>query len=435
MPLEDIVDLTITAETTTPSKPGFGVPLILANSLPAGFTARTQTYASNKEMTDAGFGATHPAYLAAQKIFSQNPRVKKIKVGRRALPPTQAFTLKCLSAVEGDVYRITFAGTEISYTVLAAATTTTVATAIELLLEAVAVGSEFSSATDTITFTSATVGAYSDVSGLSSNFTFTNTTADPGLATDLAAIYAADSDWYGLTSIAPSKAEALAIAAWAEANGKLAILNTADGGVLDNAITTDVASALQDAAYVRTACLYSGQLLSHSAAAWLGEGLPWPPGSSSWKFKTLAGITADALTAGQQANAKAKNANTYVTVEGVNITQEGWSASGEFIDVTHGLDWLRAEIKFRVYAKFVNERKTPYTDAGVASVLSVIDGALKDAVRATILAADPAPYSLAPKVSEIDPTVRATRLLPDITFSGTLAGAVHATQITGTLSV
>jgi hypothetical protein len=435
MPLEDIVNLSITAETTTPTKPGFGVPLILANGVPAGFTSRTQAYASTKEMTDAGFAVTHPAYKAAQAIFSQNPRPKKIKIGRRALAPTQAFTLKCLSAVEGAVYKITFAGTPITYTVGASATTTTVAAAIELLLEAVdGANSEFSASSDTITFTNGVAGTYEDVSGLSDNFVFTNTTTDPGLATDLAAIFAEDPDWYGLTAIAPSKAECQAIAAWAEANGKLAILNTLDGGVLDNTVTTDVASVLKASAYARSGVLFSGQLLSHSAAAWFGEGFPWPPGSSTWKFKTLAGIPADNLSAGKQANAKAKNCNTYVPVEGVNITQEGVTASGEFIDVTHGLDWLRAEIKFRVFSKFVNERKTPYTDAGVTSVLSVIDGALKDAVRATILAADPAPVSSAPKVSEIDPTVRATRLLPDISLSGRLAGAVHASDITGTVS-
>jgi len=433
MPIDDIVDLTITANTSTPSKPGFGVPLVLASLVP--FSARTAEYSSPKEMVDAGFATSHPAYKAAGKIFSQSPRVKKIKIGRRALPPTQRFTLKCLSATEGDVYSLTFRDTEITYTVPNAATTTTVATALELLLEAVDSGSEFTSSTDTITYVGLTAGELRNVKDVCEHLVFTNTTTDPGVATDLAAVYAADPDWYGLTSIAPSKAEALEIAEWCEANQKLCLLNSADSGVLDGDVTTDVASELKAAAYARTGLLWSGELLSHSAAAWLGEGLPWPPGSSSWKFKTLAGITRDKLTSGKQAVAKNKSANTYVTVEGVNITQEGWSASGEFLDVTHGLDWLRAEIKFRVFSKFVNERKTPYTDAGVDSVLAVIDGALKDAVRAGVLAAQPAPKSTAPKVAEIDPTVRATRLLPDITFSGNLAGAVHATSITGTLSV
>jgi hypothetical protein len=169
--------------------------------------------------------------------------------------------------------------------------------------------------------------------------------------------------------------------------------------------------------------------------AWIGEGLPWTPGKSTWKFRTLAGITPDNLTSGQQANAKAKNCNTYVTVEGVNITQEGTSASGEFLDVTHGLDWLRAEIKFRVFALFTSTRKVPYTDLGVDTVVSIIDGALKDAARMTILAQFPEPKATAPKVDDIDATTRAGRLLPDITFDGRIAGAVHAANIVGGLSV
>jgi hypothetical protein len=40
----------------------------------------------------------------------------------------------------------------------------------------------------------------------------------------------------------------------------------------------------------------------------------------------------------------------------------------------------------------------------------------------------------APKVADIDPADRAARLLPDVQFSATLASAIHAVEITGSLT-
>ena len=52
-----------------------------------------------------------------------------------------------------------------------------------------------------------------------------------------------------------------------------------------------------------------------------------------------------------------------------------------------------------------------------------------------VLAADPVPIVQAPLVADIDPADKAARILPDITFQATLAGAIHKLVITGVLSV
>ena len=46
------------------------------------------------------------------------------------------------------------------------------------------------------------------------------------------------------------------------------------------------------------------------------------------------------------------------------------------------------------------------------------------------------PYSVVtPDVSAIDPVDRANRLLPDVTFEATPAGAIHKAVITGAVSI
>jgi hypothetical protein len=42
---------------------------------------------------------------------------------------------------------------------------------------------------------------------------------------------------------------------------------------------------------------------------------------------------------------------------------------------------------------------------------------------------------MAPKVKDVSSADRANRVLPDVTFSATLAGAIHAVEILGTISV
>lgn len=438
MALEDIVNVSITAATASPSRPGFGLPLIMASKVPAAFTDRVRLYGSLAEMTSAGFATSDPAYRAATKIFSQNPRVNRVKVGRRASKPVQTLELTVLNATEGAVYKFTVNSTAITYTVLASATTTTVATAIAALINAVTdVDATSDAAVITVTKASAApAGTLTNILELDPKLSLFDATADPGIADDLAACLDEDADWYGLVLDSNSEAEVKAAAAWVEANRKLFCANTSDSGVLDADEDTDVASDLKAASYARTALLYSGkELLSYSAAAWMGDRFPYDPGAATWKFKTLAAVTVDSLTAGQRAAALEKNCNVYTVIAGIPMTEEGVTSSGEFIDVTRDVDWLEAEIKVRVFQRLVNSQKVPYTDTGIDLLVAILKGTLQDAIRAGVLREDPEPVVVAPTVAEINGIDRADRKVPGITFTAELAGAIHALTIQGTLSV
>lgn len=429
--LDDLVTVQITANTATPSKPGFGTILIAAQKVPAAFVNRVRKFGSLKEMTDFGFLVTDPAYIAASKIKAQNPSLTSWKVGRRALKTTQSCTLKCLSAVEGDTYSANINGQAITYTVPAAATTTSVAAAIELLIEALT-GVDSSAASDTITVTAtAGAGTLLNYKSLSSNFEFKDASADPGIATDLAAIEAEDADWYGLVLDSQSQAEIEAASPWVESAKKFWIWNSSDTLCADAATTTDVFSTQQDAGYARSGGLYSkAELLSYSCAALTAKEFVENPGAATLHLKRLASVTVDSLTAGQASAIKDKNGTVYVTVSGLNVTMGGKTASGEWFDTTRFVDWQKAEIQFRVFSYLVNNKKVPYTDLGIDGVVAQIDGALDKGVERGGLVRGTTAVS-APLAEDVDAGVRGLRRLEDVRFSGRLAGAIHELDIQG----
>lgn len=436
MSLDSIVSVAISASSKTPTRPGFGTPLICASAVPAGWgSAKVKTFGSLSEILDEGFLVTDPVYRLATKLKSASPSVKLMKIGKRSLPPTKAVKLTVTIATEGYVYDFTVGTTEVSYTVLAAATTSTVATALAALINAdAAVNASAASAVITCV---AAAGVLFDVIGwYDHDLTLLDDTPDPGIATDLAAFLVADKDWYGVLGDNFGLDENLAAAAWVEANEKLFIAETSDTACADAGSTTDLAYLVKSLAYARTAVIANNtSLLEFSAAAWLGNAFPQTIGSFTWKFKTLPGVSPSTWKEGEKTALFAKRANTYTEIGGLNITENGITGSGEWLDVTQGLDWLRSEIKVRVFAMLANAPKIPYTNPGANMVISVLEGALADGVKAGLLAADPEPFATAPDVADVDSTIRATRHLPDIEFEGRLAGAIHTLAISGTLSV
>jgi hypothetical protein len=439
MALDDLVKINISASTVTPSQAGFGTLLIAAQKVPAAFTMRTRVFGSLTEMTDFGFVVSDPAYKAAQKIKAQNPSVTSWKVGRRANKLTQSIRLKCMSAVQGDIYQVTVNGTALTRTVPASSTTTLEATAIAALIAAVS-GVTASASTDTVTVTvTAGAGLLNDVTAWSTNLQLTDGTTDPGgstgLANDLAAIYAADTDWYGLVLDSNSGAEITIAALFTETNKKLFVANSSDYGCEDSTSTTDIMFTLKSASYARTGTLYSrSQLLSYSGAAWMAKQFTQTPGSDTWKFKTLASVLTDTLTAAGRAGVLAKSGNIYTATSSVAITENGTSASGEFLDVTRFVDWLRARLQFLMFTAFVNNSKIPFTDPGMDLVQAILQGGLDDGVASGGLA--PGSTSVfVPKALNVPGTDRAARKLTGVRFAGRLAGAVHELAIDGTITV
>jgi hypothetical protein len=436
MSLDNIVQVTITAQTQFPSRAGFGRPLIAGYHTV--FPERTRVYNKPSDMVADGFAQTDVLVRLATKLMSQTPRPTDFKIGRRALPMSQAGRVTPTNTDEGAVQTVTIThpdGTDtvVTYTNGAAETVASICTALQPLITAVA----DLTAVDNVTHVSWSAdnnGELFDFSARSNHLLILDETANPGVQTDLAAIRLEDPDWYGLLLDSNSKAEVDAAATWAEAETVIFGATTADDEVLlDTA--GNIAETLHDAAIGRTYLFYHQDLLSGAAHALMGLAFPRDPGSLTWKFKTPATVPASVLTATQITNLEANDVNYLTTVAGVNITQQGTTADGDFIDIQRTIDALSAGVQEDVAGLLFSLPKLPYTDGSVSTVKGTIRATIGRFQASGALALEPAPLVTAPLVADVAAADRAARLLPDVEFQATLAGAIHKITIEGTLLI
>lgn len=256
------------------------------------------------------------------------------------------------------------------------------------------------------------------------------------LATDLDAVQLEQSNWYGFITLYNSDAYVKAAAAWAETQVKIYICDLSNSETATLASGGgDTADDLKVLAYARTSVAYHPSPADMFGAAWFGRMLPIEPGQDDWKFKTLSGVNPTTTTSTHRTNLRAKKANWYQTLAGRNVTMEGTTCDGDFIDNTRGLDWLEDDMSKGVYGALVAAGKVPFTDQGVALIENEVRASLDRAVSRGILTNNPEPVVTVPKVSAIADSDKALRLLPDVKFSCSLAGAVHKVQVQGTVSV
>ncbi len=437
--LDEIVDVSVSANTTTPSRPGFGTPLFLGYH--THYTDLVRTYTKASDMVADGFDENDALYRMAASAFAQNPRPKRVKIGRATTSLVKTMVLTITSSTEGEHVLVTVTSpdgteTDIDYTILNGATTTTVATAVEALIEACSGISSSPSGAD-ITVTAAS-GADFYLSGLQ-NCTLLDSSGDANYDSALDNIIVVDNDWFGLAIVSSSSANILDVADWAETNKKLFIAWSCDSG--EPAGTGTIGSTLVSNGYDFTVPFWASDAPSFPAAAWLGRMLPTDPGAATWIYKRLRGVATDSLTSSQQTNLDTDTWSYYIALGSRNVTQTAKTASGEFIDIIVGTEWLKSEIKLSVWDIISAADKVPYTDAGVAIITSAVSGVLQQGVSRGLL--DPGdpdneidpPAVSAPKVADVPTSDRANRLLPDVFFSARLAGAIHKTTVEGTLTV
>ena len=438
MSLDTLVQVTITTQTATVTRAGYGTPLVLAYH--TNWPERVRSYNAATALTDMvtdGFATTDSAYLQVQAVMSQNPRPPTVKVGRLAETPV-AQSVKCTpTAVNEAVYTVTIDGTAFEYTSDATATVAEITAGLETIINA---GSVAVTATDQTTY----LDLDADVAGTyhaivlacdagTRQWERNDETTDPGYATDLAAIVLEDNDWYGLSIEAQDAAAITSVAAWAETNRKLFCPTSGDTDILDSG-STDIASTENALSHAYTAIFYSDAPSQYAGAAAMGALFPFDPGSETWAYKTLSGVSVVSISSTEFSNATGKYCNLYTSISGRGVTYPGQTASGEFIDITRFVDWLRTNIQADVYTALVNSRKVPYTAGGIAVIEAAIKGVLLLGIARGGLAADPEPIVETPDVADVSTSDKAARILRDVTFGATLAGAIHTLIITGSVS-
>lgn len=457
MSLQDIVNVTISKETASVSRTGFGTPMIMSTEAyeDSRFSETSKEYAELSEMGSTGdnFDTAGATYKLAQTIFAQNPKVSKIVIGKRANSPTPTINLTPI-AKDSTKYSVTIGGRgttgsveeTFEFTSDATATVSEITAGLVALINA---GSQKVLATDNTTYltieTAATPGG---ISSAGKPFTLVvdrtllesqNVTTDPGIATDLTAIRTSvdgNDDWYCAYLDSYGKAEITSMSAAIETLEKLYIATTSDADVITSA-TDDIGSNLKASSYARTVlCWHQTPLYSDMGAAWGGKILPSDAGSVTWKFKTLSGPAPTNFSSSELGYLSDKNVNNYIQkTSSNNMTQEGVTSSGEFIDITRGIDFITARLREDVFAEMVKLPKIPFTDQGIAIVENVVRGVMALGVSQSIFSPDPEPTVTVPLASEVSSNNKATRYLPDVKFTAVLAGAIHSVKITGIVTV
>lgn len=445
--LSDIVSITITRETQALSIASFDTPAIIsefASDKTLTTFDRYREYASLTEMTDDSWSSTDQEYIRAQKIFSQNPHPSTIMIGRKK-PDTEAVetwteALTAIAAASSNWYAFTINSTQYA----------TVTFAGDFVASNSIVATINGVACDAVVFTTdqeTTMGLLkTEIEGQAGleNITVTVSAtpfrvltieAEEGDVSSVSFAITGGASQTTYTTAFVTEDDQKEAAAWAETQKKIYFL-TSDATDIPTSATDDLFSDLKALGYDRTVMCYHDSLSSNDqyfAEAWMGECMPYDPGSQTWAFKTLSGITAYDLTSAQRTYILNKYGNIYTSTAGVSITENGKVASGEYIDIIRGIDWLEARIAENIFSELVNTRKIPYTDAGVTVIEGLLKEVLDEAVQVEFITAD---YEVeSPLVADISSANKLARTLPDITFTATLQGAIHYVTISGTVSV
>jgi hypothetical protein len=439
--LDNVVQVIIDRQTKLPTRVGFGTPFILdINTVQ---TNQVDTFESLTAMEDAGFTTSNEAYKCALALFSQSPRPVNVKIGKRAANVAQVNNINVTDDDDGT-YTVTINGIAFSFV----ASSNTVEQIVDGLVAAINAGSEPVTATDNVTNFNLTA----DVAGNpfsvvltanpSDNMVLTTTTANKNSASELSRLRQVDDDFYFVLMTSRTDQDIMHLAAYVETLIKLFAYTTnqADSKNLAPATdTTSIMAKLKALNYDRTFGVWSED--DYPEAAWVGKNAPKDPGSITWKFKNVNGIVADNLTSTEKGNITGtvdsihKNGNVYTTIGGIAMFEEGIVASGEFIDIMHGTDWIQVRIQENVFYLLTNEDKIPFTDKGAQQIVTQIEQILTLAVNNGILKNDPAPTVTVPKVADIIAADKAARFLQNVKFEGQYQGAVHKVKIEGTLTV
>lgn len=149
----------------------------------------------------------------------------------------------------------------------------------------------------------------------------------------LQAVLDLDDTWYALLADSHLEVDILALAATIQAMRKVYFTSSSDANATVSGNTTDIGSKLKAALYDRTIILYSLTAnTDYPEAAWVGSQLIEVPGSNTWEYKRLLGVTVSVLSGTAITVLEGKGYNYYITVKGVPITRRGKTSGNSWVD-------------------------------------------------------------------------------------------------------
>jgi hypothetical protein len=439
--VSEIINVSITVQDASATAENFGTIMILAD---APFLAGTvQTYDCNPDgltaMVTAGFNLGDAAKLMADIMAQQNATVPSFKVFSRSNSESQSVNVTPTNTTEGYEYSLGVRGvngtvTTLEYTVQAA---DTVADVIDgLIASGTPNGVTFTDNTTDFDITPTASGTRFHLSGIDTALTVVDESTSGDIAADLALAIAADPDFYGVLIDSNEKSEIVAAAAWCATNKKIMLGLSFDSEIANSGVSDDVVSTIVATSNNYANVFYTYDHDGYVNAGLLAKAFAKDPGSSTWAHQTISGPTVDPFTATVHANVRAKNAQTYETYKGLNLTYDGSAASGRFFDITRGTDWLQSIIESALISFIANQSdasKVKFTDVGIGQIEGVIRGQLALAAGVDFIESD---FTVSvPKAADVSTANKIARTLTGVTFEANLSGAIHSVTVRGTLVI
>lgn len=236
-----------------------------------------------------------------------------------------------------------------------------------------------------------------------------------------------DKDWRQLVVIGAESSEYVAAADYIETLSKMMFVS------MDNTAFNTFKTSLSGKKYKRLVIFVNGT--AHAAAALVGETAGRAAGSFTYKFKTLKGVTAETFTDAELQAIHGAGAFAYITRSGDDITSEGISQDGAYIDLTDGIDYVVGNIEHRIQKVLNGTAKVPYDNRGIALLESATVSALQDAaVNGIIAEKEDGSYDYSVSFAARAATTeadRASRVYKYGSFKFALAGAIHNCEVSG----
>lgn len=455
--------------------------LVMSNSPVIDVVERVRTYTDLAGVA-TDFGTTGVEYLSAALWFEQVPQPTAFNVGRFAdsdtagrlvggsLSATQQ-AITNFNAITAGTLDIAVNGVLLNLIGLNFSLATNL-NAVAAALTAAAVGITFTwdSAYSRFIAESATTGATSSVSFVSGGTTlnlFGLAATEGGYEvvgiaaeTPLAAATLMDVDYgqnfYAITfpTLDPvaDLASHIAVAQYIEGsvNKHVYGISTQEAGVLST-VGTSIADEMAALNLKRTITQYSSSN-AYSVHSLLARALTVDYNGNNTvitlMYKQEPGIVAESLNANQMAALVSKNCNVFVAYNNnTAIIEPGVVASGEFLDVITGTDWLALDLQTAMYnLLYTANTKIPQTDAGNHILMTGMEAIMDQSVANGLVApgtwgangfgslqqGDFLPkgyYIYAPPIALQNPADRAARKSVTFQIAAKLAGAIHTVDI------
>jgi hypothetical protein len=489
LPISRLIAVTVNLSPLDAQAQDISTLLLLVDSPVVDVTERYRAYSTIAEvLTD--FGSSSSAYKAAALWFEQIPQPVKLLIGRWAKTASKAKLIGApLSASQQLISNwtgitsskfsiIVDGGSAEDITVGSFAAVTNlngVASIIQTGLATAHAGITcvWNSIYSRFEITGATTGDTSSLSFLDAPTTGTDISDNlKMLATDSGAYSVGGIEaetlvdclglfddrfgqkWYSVVPLDTVDHEVILSAAdYIGASGNrhiLGITTQEDATLLINS-SDDLASILKEAGYLRVTTQYSSST-PYAICSLLARILTTNYNSNNsvitLMYKQEPGITPETLSTTEIGTLNTKNCNVFVKYNNdTAIIEQGKVASGEFLDVVTGTDWLALTIQTALYnLLYTSTTKIPQTDAGVNILLATIEGILAQAVDNGLLAPGvwnsdgfgslkrgdyvaKGYYVWAQKMAAQVTADRAARKAPPIKIAVKLAGAIHTVDV------